>query len=125
VYVIASIGCAVTGAVVYMNLLRIQPDAAFGVDWTARMIFIVIIGGLGSIEGPVIGALIYFGLRQGLSDYGSAYLIILGVVAVIVTMFVPRGIGGQSQSRWPINLFGIQRRLIEPRSSGPGGPGRS
>ena len=125
VYLIASIGCGVVGAVVYMNLLRIQPDAAFGVDWTARMIFIVIIGGLGSIEGPVIGALIYFGLRQGLSDYGSAYLIVLGVVAVVVTMFVPRGIWGLIERRLPLNLFGIQRRLIEPPGSGPAGPGRT
>ena len=108
-----------------MNLFRIQPNTAFGADRTARMIFIVIIGGLGSIEGPVIGALIYVGLRQGLSDYGNAYLIILGIVAVAVTMFVPDGIWGLIQRRSRINPFGIQRQLIEPLGSGPAGPGRS
>ena len=55
IYLVAAIGCAAAGAVIYLQLLRIQPNAAFGVDWTAKMIFIVIIGGIGRIEGPSSG----------------------------------------------------------------------
>ena len=44
------------GALIYLQKARISPDAAFSViDWTAYVIFIVVIGGIGTIEGPIIG----------------------------------------------------------------------
>jgi catechol 1,2-dioxygenase len=68
--------------------LRISPDAAFSVtDWTAFVIFMVVIGGVGTLEGPILGALVFFVLRQFLADLGGWYLILLGGVAVI-TMLV-------------------------------------
>ncbi|MEK6190860.1 MAG: branched-chain amino acid ABC transporter permease [Chloroflexota bacterium] len=112
VYVIASVGCAVAAAVYYMNLLRIQPTAAFSVDWTVQMIFVVVIGGLGRIEGPIIGAIVVLGLQEALADFGSAYLIILGLVMIVVVLFARRGLWGLVTARWPISLFGIQRRLV-------------
>jgi branched-chain amino acid transport system permease protein len=51
VYLIAAFGTGVTGALIYLNLLRISPDAAFSISWTAYTIFIVVIGGLGTLEG--------------------------------------------------------------------------
>ena len=121
VWVIAAVGCAVAGAVIYMNLLRIQPTAAFSVDWTARMIFIVVIGGLGSIEGPIVGALVFFALRETLSDFGSLYLVILGVVAMAVTLLAPHGLWGLFVARFPVTLFGAHPRL-EMLPVDPGGP---
>jgi branched-chain amino acid transport system permease protein len=112
VYLIAAVGCAVAGSIIYMNLLRIQPNAAFGVEWTAWVIFIVIIGGLGSIEGPIVGTLVFIGLRELLADYGSAYLIVLGVLAVSITILAPRGLWGVIDGRFSISLFGIHRRLV-------------
>jgi branched-chain amino acid transport system permease protein len=120
VYLIASVGCAVAGSVIYMNLLRIQPTAAFGVEWTARVIFIVIIGGLGSIEGPIIGTVLFIALRELLGDFGSAYLIILGLTAVVVTIVAPRGLWGVLEGRYSISLFGIQRRLLAEPTMLPG-----
>ncbi len=122
VYLIAAVGCAVAGSVIYMNLLRIQPTAAFGVEWTAWIIFIVIIGGLGSIEGPIIGTLVFVGLRELLSDYGSAYLIVLGTLAVTITILAPRGLWGALDGRYSISLFGIHRRLVVEASTGAGRP---
>ena len=112
VYLIASVGCAVTGAVIYMNLLRIQPNAAFGVEWSARMIFIVLIGGLGSIEGPILGTLIFIGLREALGDFGSSYLIVLGAVAIVFTLVAPRGLWGLITRRLPVTLITVQQRLV-------------
>jgi branched-chain amino acid transport system permease protein len=126
VYLIAAIGCGIAGSVIYMNLLRIQPTAAFGVQWTAWIIFIVIIGGLGSIEGPIVGAIVFIGLRELLSDYGSAYLIVLGLLAVGITILAPRGLWGAFESRFSVSLFGIQRRLVgaapPARAAGPADP---
>ncbi|MGZ8799371.1 MAG: branched-chain amino acid ABC transporter permease [Aeromicrobium sp.] len=121
VWVIAAVGCAVAGAVIYMNLLRIQPTAAFSVEWTARMIFIVIIGGLGRIEGPIVGALVYFALRETLSDFGSLYLMVLGIVAVAVTLLAPQGLWGLFVARFPVTLFGAHPRL-EVLVADDGGP---
>jgi branched-chain amino acid transport system permease protein len=122
VYLIAAVGCAIAGSVIYMNLLRIQPTAAFGVQWTAWIIFIVIIGGLGSIEGPIIGTVVFIGLRELLSDYGSAYLIILGALAVTITLLAPRGLWGALDARFSFSLFGIHRRLVAEAPIGASGP---
>jgi branched-chain amino acid transport system permease protein len=132
IFLVAAIGTAIAGAVIYLQLLRIQPTAAFGVDWTAKIIFVVVIGGLGRIEGPIIGAIVYFLLRELLADEGSLYLVILGVTAIVVTLLAPNGLWGLVTNRFPVALFGIERRLIlgssrpaSPRTtSGPAGEGQ-
>lgn len=127
VYLIAAVGCGVAGAVTYMNLLRIQPAAAFSVNWSAWVIFIVIIGGLGRIEGPIIGTIVFIALRELLADYGGAYLIVLGLIAIVISIAAPHGLWGLIEGRFPVSLFGIHRRLvarppaIQPRT--PGDPG--
>ena len=129
VYLIAAVGCGIAGSIIYMNLLRIQPNASFGVGWTAWIIFIVIIGGLGRIEGPIIGTVVFIGLRELLNDYGSAYLIVLGLLAVGITITAPHGLWGIIESRFSASLFGIHRRLVAdsppvaPEASGPPGAG--
>jgi branched-chain amino acid transport system permease protein len=112
VYLLAAFGCGVVGAVVAMNLLRIQPAAAFSINWTAYAIFIVVIGGFGTIEGPIIGSVIYFALLQTLSQYGTTYMLLLGVIAVIVVARAPRGIWGFVVKRWDIHLFPVRRSLV-------------
>jgi branched-chain amino acid transport system permease protein len=111
VYVLAAFGCGLVGALYYVNALRIQPDAAFSIGWTASIIFIVVIGGIGTIEGPIIGTVLYFVLREMLSQYGSWYLIGLGLIAVIVMVKWPRGIWGSVQHRFDLRFFPVQRRV--------------
>lgn len=111
VYLIAAFGCGLTGAVIYLNLLRAQPEAAFSLNWSALMIFAVVIGGVGTIEGPIIGAVIFFTLQQLLADYGSWYLILIGVVAALVVVWARHGVWGAVVRRWPVDLFPVRRRL--------------
>jgi branched-chain amino acid transport system permease protein len=111
VWVVSSFGCGLAGAVIYLNLLRVQPEAAYDVQWTAFMIFIVVIGGIGTIEGPIIGTVIFFVLQQELSDYGVWYLIILGSVAVLTAIWVRGGIWGAASRRFGLRLFPVQRRI--------------
>jgi branched-chain amino acid transport system permease protein len=111
VYVISAFGFGVAGSLYFLNNLRISPDAAFGVHWSPVVIFMVIIGGLGTIEGPLIGALLYFVFSKIFSDYGTWYLIVLGLVAVIVTIKFPKGIWGFVEQRWDVRCFPVQRRL--------------
>jgi branched-chain amino acid transport system permease protein len=112
VYLIAAFGCGAVGAVVALNLLRVQPASSFSINWTAFAIFIVVIGGFGSIEGPIIGAVIYFSLQQTLSQYGSTYMLLLGVIAVVMATVAPHGIWGYVAKRWGLHLFPVRRRLV-------------
>jgi branched-chain amino acid transport system permease protein len=111
VYMLAAFGCGLVGALYYINALRIQPDAAFSIGWTASIIFIVVIGGIGTIEGPIIGTMLYFLLRELLADYGSWYLIGLGLIAVVVMVKWPRGIWGTVQQKLDLRFFPVQRRV--------------
>jgi branched-chain amino acid transport system permease protein len=128
VYLISAFGCGIVGAVVAMNLLRIQPAAAFSINWTAYALFIVVIGGFGTIEGPIIGAIIYFALLQNLSQYGTTYLLLLGVIAVVMATKAPRGIWGFIAQRWDLHLFPVRRRLFldePPKPESPAAAGAS
>ncbi len=128
VYLISAFGCGVIGAVVAMNLLRIQPAAAFSISWTAYAMFIVVIGGFGSIEGPIIGTVIYFTLLQSLSQYGTTYMLLLGVIAVVIATKAPRGLWGFIAKRWDLHLFPVRRRLVlegPPKPEGPAEAGGS
>ena len=112
VYVTAAGITAMVGALIVLQKLRISPDAAFSVnDWTAFVIFIVVIGGIGTIEGPIIGTIAYFLLREFLADLGSIYLLILGGLAIIVMLVAPKGIWGYVSTRWGISLFPIGYRI--------------
>ena len=100
------------GALIYMQTARISPDAAFSVtNWTAYVIFIAVIGGIGRIEGPILGVLVFWGLQTAFADYGSWYLLALGLLAIVTMLFAPRGLWGLLADRWNLQLFPIQRRL--------------
>ena len=116
VYLCVAAVSGLTGALLFLQKLRISPDAAFSVnDWTAIVIFMTVIGGIGRIEGPIVGVLVYFALRFLLVDLGAWYLILLGTVAVGVMLFAPRGVWGGLAERTGVQLFPLQRRLqLEP-----------
>ncbi len=115
VYVGVGALTAVTGALIFLQKLRISPDAAFTVnDWTAFVIFIVVIGGIGSLEGPIIGTVLFFLLRETLADLGALYLIILGAVAIAIMLFAPQGIWGLVRERLGLQLFPLGYRVVTP-----------
>ncbi len=100
------------GALIFITKLRITPDAAFSVnEWTAFVIFIVVIGGIGTIEGPILGTIIFFLLREYLSDLGSLYLMLLGGMAIIIMIVAPKGIWGYVRERFDLSLFPVGYRV--------------
>jgi branched-chain amino acid transport system permease protein len=113
VYVLTAGVTGMVGALIYLQTARISPDAAFSVlQWTAYVIFIVVIGGIGTIEGPIVGVLIFYFLQSYLAGYGTWYLILLGALAIVVMLFAPRGIWGYISARFNLSLFPLERRLI-------------
>lgn len=113
VYVGVAGATAMIGALISLQKIRVSPDAAFSVnDYTAFVIFIVVIGGIGTIEGPIIGTIVYFLLREFLADLGSIYLMILGVIAILIMLVAPKGIWGYVAQRWNLSLFPTGYRVL-------------
>jgi branched-chain amino acid transport system permease protein len=104
VFILVAMGFGAAGALIALTNLRVQPDDIFSVNYSAIMIFIVVVGGLGTIEGPILGAILFFFLQDQLRDYGSIYLIILGAVAIISVLVAPRGLWGLI-TRDKVSLF--------------------
>ena len=116
VYVVTSAFTAVIGGLIFLQKLRISPDAAFSVnDWTAFVIFIVVIGGIGTLEGPIIGTLLFFALREFLADFGTVYLMVLGLVAIVVMLKAPKGVWGLIRDRFDLELFPLSYRVRHPK----------
>ena len=89
------------GAIAYMNTLQVSPDASFGLSWTAMAIFISVLGGIGHIEGTVVGTVIFFALRESSADYGVWYFVALGLIAIVTMVLSPQGGWGLVRRRWP------------------------
>ena len=99
------------GAVSYMNTLQVTPDATFSLNWTAIAIFTSVLGGIGTLEGPILGTVLYFLLREIFGQYGTWYLIGLGMLAIITMVAAPGGAWSLIARRWPIDPFGVRRYM--------------
>ena len=123
VYILTGFGTAMIGALIFLMKLRVSPDTAFSVnDWTAFVIFFTVIGGIGRIEGPIIGTIVFFVLRQALADLGSLYLLMMGAVAIVVMLWAPKGLWGLIAERFGWQALPLQRHLVlASKAEEPGG----
>jgi branched-chain amino acid transport system permease protein len=120
VFLLAALITGFAGAIYYLKALNVQPDAAFSVTfWTAPIIVMVVLGGLGTIEGPIIGAVVYYLLRDYLTDEGhwpglspEMYLIVMGLLTMVCALYLRGGLWGTLARRFPaLQLFPLRRRL--------------
>ena len=107
VYLAAAAGAGAAGAMLVVSQLNVQAGSVFSVQWSAYMIFVAVIGGIGTIEGPILGTVIFFALQQSLAERGAWYLIIVGGVAVLLAMYAPRGVWGLFSERFDLRLFPV------------------
>jgi branched-chain amino acid transport system permease protein len=121
VYVFAGLATSMVGALIFLQKLRISPDAAFSVDdWTGLVIFMAVIGGVGSVEGPVIGAVVFFVFRQELYNLGTIYLMLLGLLAIIVMLRMPKGVWGWASQHLGWRVLPLQQHVLTATSHTPG-----
>lgn len=110
-FVLAATGCGAAGALILANTLFIQPHSIFGVQWSAFMIFMVLVGGLGTFEGPILGAIVFFLIQQQFADSGAWYLVGLGATAIAFALFLPRGLWGTVERRFQVRLLPVGHTL--------------
>lgn len=109
-FLISAFITGMVAGVLYLHNIFIQPYSAFGIDWTVRLVFITIIGGIGTIEGPIIGSLLYVFLHQWLSEHPSVSLLILGIIAITVILLAPKGIMGTLQEKLGFEFLSPRRK---------------
>ena len=107
VYLVAAAGCGGAGALLILSQLSVLATSVFSVQWSAEMIFVVVIGGMGTLEGPILGTIIFFVLQQALAQYGAWYFVILGSFAIVVALWSPRGLWGLIADRGHLRLFPV------------------
>jgi branched-chain amino acid transport system permease protein len=125
VYLLSAAGCGLAGSIIAISQLNVQASNVFNVQWTAYMIFAVLIGGIGSIEGPILGSIVFIVLQQTLAHYNAWYLVILGAVAIVCAIWVRGGLWGLL-TRWlPVSLFPVRYVLrTDPRETARRGMSR-
>ena len=102
--VLSAIGPGVIGVLFFFKNGNIEPADAFRLQTSIEMIVMVMLGGFGTVLGPVIGAVGYERLRGFLltSDpFKSLQLTIAGIVLLLIILFIPNGIVGWLRARLP------------------------
>ena len=107
-FLVSAAICGIGGAVYYLSILYIDPTGAFDLDWQIRLLFIVIVGGVGTVEGPIVGTILYFGLRESMRDAGDLYLIVQGALTAAIMIFAPEGLWGLARARLKWNIFPVR-----------------
>jgi branched-chain amino acid transport system permease protein len=125
IFVIAAFGCAIAGALWLASALTFQPRTFFGIQWTAYMLFMALVGGLGTFEGPIIGAILFFVIEDSFGSAGVWYMVGLGAAATLFALFLPRGLWGAFEQRSGITLMPVGYTFeIDAHSTPDGGAGK-
>ena len=120
-YVLAAAGFGAVGGMLLISSLYTDPGTIFNISYSADMLFMVVIGGLGTMEGPVIGAVIFFLAQQEFARYGAWYLVALGGLAVGVVLTMPGGLWGTLAAPRGWSLLPVGYRVRpgrRPRAAG-------
>jgi branched-chain amino acid transport system permease protein len=111
-FVLAGFGCGAAGVLVVANTLFIEPGSVFSVQWSAYMIFMVLVGGLGTFEGPILGAILLFAIQTTFTQGGPWYLVGLGATAALFALVLPRGLWGVIEGRLGLRLMPVGYRVV-------------
>jgi branched-chain amino acid transport system permease protein len=84
------------------------------------MLFMALVGGLGTFEGPIIGAVLFFAMETWFGATGVEYLIGLGVTALVFSLFLPKGIWGYVEQTFGLKLLPVGYLLREAAPAAPG-----
>lgn len=97
-YVIAATGAAVAGVLLANKTVYVDPGL-FSWHLSGELLVMVILGGLGSIYGAVLGAIVYLLLEQILSAYTEHWMFFLGPILIFVVIYARHGLYGSLQQR--------------------------
>ena len=96
--VVLALSAAVAGATGGLSasfFAFVEPNDLFGFDRSISFVLMAVIGGVGSVFGPVLGAVVFVALRQWLvASYPQLYLGLYGGLLILIILFEPLGLTG-------------------------------
>jgi branched-chain amino acid transport system permease protein len=104
-FVLSAILPGIMGALFFFKNGNIEPGDAFRLDYSIEMLVIVMLGGQGSVLGPILGAAGYQGLRSFLLTspiFKNIQLSVAGALLLVIVLFIPAGAVGWLQRRFPV-----------------------
>lgn len=105
VFAISGFLTGVAGAIVALNQIALVPDNLFGLSWTVNMVVMTIVGGLGSVAGPLVGATVtYLLIEKQLEGQPEVAAVLSGLLVLAMIRVAPGGLWGLIESaarRWP------------------------
>ncbi|OHV57571.1 hypothetical protein BCD48_42825 [Pseudofrankia sp. BMG5.36] len=110
--VISGVLGGLVGGVVAMQQVSFEPVGMLGLGWTVNALLMTIVGGIGTLVGPVVGTVVvYYFLTKQLAGFQSLSIVIEGVLLIGVVRFAPRGL-------WPLitGLPAQANRLLRQRA---------
>lgn len=100
------VSAALTGlasGLYFMDVVIITPNSAFSISWAVVIVFVVVAGGMGTIAGPLIGAVIYIIIDRIVGAAAGHGQLVLGALSIFLMLVVPRGVMGVIQDlRQPV-----------------------
>jgi branched-chain amino acid transport system permease protein len=90
-FVVATVVAGVAGAL-YAHYVKVITPELMGLQYMSAFVIMVIVGGRGTIVGPIIGALIYVGLLELLRPLGAMRLVIFAALLIASVIFLPGGL---------------------------------
>jgi len=101
-FMISACIASVAGSTFYLYQGYIEPASAFNVKWTMIAMLSTVIGGIGTIKGPIVGSAFVTFLHFLLARYGTLSLMVQGLVLIAVMLLAPQGLVGLLGQRfWP------------------------
>jgi len=93
-FVISGFVMGAVGGLQADYLGKIEPGGAFSLNWTVDIVTIAIIGGTGTVIGPLVGSVFVIWLGEKLSNHPETHIAITGAILILVIRFAPYGIWG-------------------------------
>jgi branched-chain amino acid transport system permease protein len=95
---------ALAGAIFFFKNGIIEPGIAFDLQRSIESLVMVMLGGYGTVTGPIVGALVYDRLRSSLitnETFSNFHQFIAGALLLIIVLFVTAGVVGWLRQRVP------------------------
>jgi branched-chain amino acid transport system permease protein len=99
-FTLAAFVMGVVGGLQAGKLSQIEPYGSFGLQWTVDVVTVALIGGVGTLPGPLIGAVFTVAIAEWLNAYPSLHLVITGAIVIVVVRFAPEGLWGLLRRGW-------------------------
>lgn len=94
VFLVSATITGLASGLYFMDVVIITPPSAFAISWASYIVFVVVSGGMGTVAGPIIGAVLYILVDRVLAAAAGQGLLVLGVLSILLMLLLPRGVMG-------------------------------